>query len=70
MMTCIKNNAKREGRGVVKISSCSVNVPATGEPKSLSPSVVSLYEFFLGFPGGPVVKNLPANAGDLGLVPG
>ena len=24
----------------------------------------------LGFPGGSVVKNLPANAGDIGLIPG
>ena len=24
---------------------------------------------FLGFPGGLVVKNLPANAGDAGLIP-
>ena len=24
----------------------------------------------LGFPGGPVVKNLPANAGDVGSIPG
>ena len=24
----------------------------------------------VGFPGGPVVKNLPANAGDLGSIPG
>ena len=24
----------------------------------------------LGFPGGSVVKNLPANAGDLSLIPG
>ena len=24
----------------------------------------------VGFPGGSVVKNLPANAGDTGLVPG
>ena len=23
-----------------------------------------------GFPGGPVVKDLPANAGDVGLIPG
>ena len=22
------------------------------------------------FPGGPVVKNLPCNAGDMGLIPG
>ena len=26
--------------------------------------------FSLGFPGGIVVKNLPANAGDLGSIPG
>ena len=25
---------------------------------------------FLGFPGGSVVKNLPANAGDQGSIPG
>ena len=25
---------------------------------------------FKGFPGGSVVKNLPANAGDVGLIPG
>ena len=24
----------------------------------------------MGFPGGPVVKNPPASAGDLGLIPG
>ena len=24
----------------------------------------------MGFPGGSVVKNLPANAGDLGSIPG
>ena len=23
-----------------------------------------------GFPGGPVIKNLPSNAGDTGLIPG
>ena len=25
--------------------------------------------YFLGFPGGSVVKNLPANAGDMGSIP-
>ena len=25
---------------------------------------------WMGFPGGSVVKNLPANAGDVGLIPG
>ena len=28
------------------------------------------YEFLSGFPGGSMVKNLPANAGDAGLIPG
>ena len=26
--------------------------------------------YYWGFPGGTVVKNLPANAGDLGSIPG
>jgi len=25
---------------------------------------------YMGFPGGSVVKNLPANAGDMGSIPG
>ena len=25
---------------------------------------------YMGFPGGAVVKNLPANVGDVGLIPG
>ena len=29
-----------------------------------------LFNWGLGFPGGRVVKNLPANAGDTGSVPG
>ena len=27
-------------------------------------------KIFRGFPGGAVVKNLPANAGDMGSIPG
>ena len=27
-------------------------------------------KYFQGVPGVPVVKNLPANAGDIGLIPG
>ena len=27
-------------------------------------------KLFMDFPGGPVVKNLPSNAGDVGLIPG
>ena len=30
-----------------------------------------LQTFYIkSFPGGPVVKNIPANAGDIGLIPG
>ena len=36
--------------------------------RTLSSLILSM--FFLGFPGGAVVKNLPANAGDTGLSPG
>ena len=25
---------------------------------------------YVDFPGGPVVENLPANVGDMGLIPG
>ena len=35
--------------------------------------VIRNYEIKIGlwgFPSGPVVKNLPANAGDTGLIPG
>ena len=28
------------------------------------------FKSFSGFPGGSLVKNLPANAGDIGLIPG
>ena len=31
---------------------------------------VKIFCFFLDFPGGPVVKNPPANAGDTGSIPG
>ena len=32
--------------------------------------LLSIKNLDLGFPGGAVVKNLPANAGDMGLNPG
>ena len=31
---------------------------------------VYIYIYIWGFPGGSVVKNLPVNAGDMGLIPG
>ena len=35
-------------------------------------STFDFFSLFLpgGFPGGSVVKNLPANSGDMGLIPG
>ena len=30
----------------------------------------SFFAGLLGFPGGPLVKNLPASAGHMGLIPG
>ena len=38
--------------------------------KTITAIIGSLYICILGFPGGSVVKNLPANAGDAGLIPG
>ena len=32
--------------------------------------MLSIYHIVKGFPGGSVVKNPPANAGDVGLIPG
>ena len=31
---------------------------------------MSYVYLYMGFPGGSVVKNLPANEGDVGLIPG
>ena len=33
-------------------------------------NIRQLYWKYKGFPGGSVVKNVPANAGDWGLIPG
>ena len=32
--------------------------------------ILKLGRQYLGFPGGSLVKNLPANTGDTGLIPG
>ena len=37
---------------------------------TLELSVITKMFYFLGFSGGAVVKNLPANAGDMGSSPG
>ena len=45
-----------------------------GRINSSTNSLSILFSLFksgvMGFPGGSVVKNLPANAGDTGLIPG
>ena len=35
-----------------------------------SPTMLKNLDFFLDFPGGPVVKSPPANPGDMGSIPG
>ena len=37
---------------------------------SESPSLNSSDNVVSGFPGGSVINNVPANAGDVGLIPG
>ena len=39
-------------------------------PKSLHPETEKETRHLEDFPGGPVVKNLPSNAGDIGVIPG
>ena len=68
-MTWIKYQGGRGANYVAEISACSANVSATINAKGFSPSFDSLYEF-LDFPGGSVVKNMPANKGDMGSIPG
>ena len=43
-------------------------VPFTGAESEFTPNLQA--KKFRGFPGGTVVKNLPANAGDMGSRPG
>ena len=52
---------------------CMPSCPYLGFPSTLcSPSVVLWFKkaFCWDFPGGPVVKNLPSNAEDVGSIPG
>ena len=38
--------------------------------KGIYTHIYACIYIFMGFPGGSAVKNLPANAGDTGLIPG
>ena len=42
----------------------------TGTPRYIRQMLTAIKEEIEGFPGGAVVKNLPANAGDMGSSPG
>ena len=39
-------------------------------PETGSSTKAVIFVCFRGFPGGPVVKNPPSNAGDVGSIPG
>ena len=59
--------AKRPRSDVVSFSEgCWAVVPVV----TLSERIPHLKRLHQNVPGGPVVKNLPANAGDTGLIPG
>ena len=57
-----------------------VVVPDGGQPRHISRAgfcgrvweiwIKHNFKSFLGFPGGSMVKNMPANAGDIALIPG
>ena len=50
-------------------SHCSTWRVCTVEQDVLFPPSIMISNVFLGLPGGPVDKNPPANAGDMGLIP-
>ena len=55
---------KRERTQINKIRNEKEVTTDTAEIQS------SIRDYYMGFPGGAVVRNLPANAGDTGLSPG
>ena len=60
---------------ITKMNSCypyTIIIYWLLDPESFSFIFPFLYvpkEIFQGFPGGSLAKNLPANAGDMGLIP-
>ena len=50
--------------------STTAQPPLTLKQKEKSVILISSLKTFYGFPGGTVVENLPANAGDMGSSPG
>ena len=53
----------------LKISHAATKTWPSQKKKEKTNNIAIDYCYRLGFPGGAVVKNLPANAGDTGLIP-
>ena len=65
----------QEKEMVTHSSTLAWKIPWTGEPGTWGPKESDMTErlhflSFLSFPGGSGVKNMPANAGDTGMIPG
>ena len=52
------------------ITIINIYAPNIGEPQYIRQMLTAIKEEIEGFPGGTVVKNPPANAGDMGSSPG
>ena len=61
------NSNKSSGSRKGTFYSCELQFITSPDDKTF---IHALKKCFLGFPGGAVVKNLPANAGDTGSSPG
>ena len=57
-------------RSMAGYSPCDCKESATAERLSTSSAIRSVKSLLRDFPGGPVIKNLPASAGDTGSTPG
>ena len=52
------------------ITIINIYAPNIGAPQYIRQPLTAIKEEIEGFPGGAVVENLPANAGDTGSSPG
>ena len=69
----LEDKCRRAGEGGWKVQRVCNTLRLKGVPKSIMSQISNDVPQKLhsrGFPGGAVVKNLPANAGDMGLIPG
>ena len=62
---------KKKPRSILKIGRRKITVLKASQERTFLPSKNSYFKMVAGgFPGGSVVKNPPANAGDMGSSPG